>query len=40
MPDDHRLEISPAAERDLKRLPLSIQKDIALKHLPENGEDI
>jgi len=39
MPDDHRLEISPAAERDLKRLPLSIQKDIALKHLPEIARD-
>ena len=35
MPDSHRLEISPAAERDLKRLPRSIQRDIVQKHLPE-----
>jgi mRNA-degrading endonuclease RelE of RelBE toxin-antitoxin system len=27
MPDPHRLELSPAAKRDLRRLPLSIQKE-------------
>ena len=31
----YRLELSPAAKRDLKKLPLNIQKDIVFKHLPE-----
>jgi len=35
MPKRYKLELSPAAGRDLKRLPLSIQKDIVFKHLPE-----
>jgi mRNA-degrading endonuclease RelE of RelBE toxin-antitoxin system len=35
MPNPYKLELSPAAKRDLKRLPLSIQKDIVFKHLPE-----
>jgi len=39
MPDTYELEISPAAERDLKRLPRSIQRDIVLEHLPEIARD-
>jgi len=39
MPDAYKLEISPAAERDLKRLPLSIQRDIVQRHLPEIAKD-
>jgi mRNA-degrading endonuclease RelE of RelBE toxin-antitoxin system len=35
MPEPYVLELSPAAKKDLKRLPLSIQKDIVFKHLPE-----
>jgi len=35
MPKAYKLELSPAAKRDLKRLPLSIQKDIVFKHLPD-----
>jgi mRNA interferase RelE/StbE len=31
----YHLELSPAAKRDLKRLPRSIQKQIVFKHLPE-----
>jgi mRNA-degrading endonuclease RelE of RelBE toxin-antitoxin system len=31
----YKLKLSPPAQKDLKRLPISIQKDIVLKHLPE-----
>ncbi len=34
MPKKYTLELSPAAKRDLKRLPLSVQKDIVFTHLP------
>ena len=30
----YRLELSPGAKRDLKRLPREVQWDIAYKHLP------
>jgi len=30
----YKLELSPAAIRDMKGLPLPVQKDIALNHLP------
>ena len=39
MPKPYRIELSPAAKRDLKGLPLSIQKDIVFKHLPELIKD-
>jgi len=39
MPDPHRLELSPAAKRDLKRLPLSIQEEIVFEHLPQIARD-
>jgi mRNA-degrading endonuclease RelE of RelBE toxin-antitoxin system len=29
------LELSPAAKRDLKKLPRAVQEEIAFKHLPE-----
>ena len=29
------LELSPAAKRDLKKLPRPVQEEIAFKHLPE-----
>jgi mRNA-degrading endonuclease RelE of RelBE toxin-antitoxin system len=35
---DYLLELSPAAQRDLKGLPLKIQKSIALVHLPRIAE--
>lgn len=35
----YTLELAPAARRDLKKLPLSIQKDIIFKHLPEIESD-
>ena len=31
---DFELELSPAAKRDLKRLPLNIHEEILFKHLP------
>jgi hypothetical protein len=34
----YELVLSPAAKRDLKRLPLNIQKDIARVHLPKIKE--
>ncbi len=34
MPKKYTLELSPAAKRDLKRLPLSVQKNIVFTHLP------
>jgi mRNA-degrading endonuclease RelE of RelBE toxin-antitoxin system len=34
MPEPFTLELSPAARRDLQRLPLSVQKDIVFEHLP------
>jgi len=39
MPKPYKLELSPAAKRDLKRLPLPVQKDIVFKHLPEIAGD-
>lgn len=30
----YRLELSPAARRDLKRLPRDVQREIAYEHLP------
>ena len=39
MPKTYHLELSPAAKRDLKRLPRSIQKEIVFKHLPEIVKD-
>ncbi len=30
---EYELEISPAAKRDLKSLPLKVQKDIVMNHL-------
>ena len=39
MPKLYRTELSPAARRDLKGLPLSIQKDVVFKHLPELAKD-
>lgn len=35
MPRTYWLELSPAAKRDLKKLPRSVQKEIVFKHLPE-----
>ena len=35
MPDQYQLELTSAARRDLKRLPVQIQKDIVFKYLPE-----
>jgi mRNA-degrading endonuclease RelE of RelBE toxin-antitoxin system len=35
----YALDISAAARRDLKRLPLEIQRDIVFIHLPEIQED-
>jgi len=31
---EYAIELSPAARRDLKRLPLEIQRDIVFIHLP------
>jgi len=39
MPRPYKLDLSPAARRDLKRLPLSIQKEIVFQHLPEIARD-
>jgi len=39
MPKTYHLELSPAAKRDLKRLPRFIQKEIVFKHLPEIVKD-
>jgi len=33
------LELSPAAKRDLKTLPLEVQKDIVFRHLPAIREN-
>ncbi len=30
----YELELSPAAKRDLKKLPVTVQREIALIHLP------
>ncbi|MFH0925362.1 MAG: type II toxin-antitoxin system RelE/ParE family toxin [bacterium] len=35
----YNLELSPAAKRDLKRLPHSIQKKIVFQHLPAITKD-
>ena len=34
MGSGYALELSPAARRDLKRLPIEIQKEVIFKHLP------
>ena len=34
MPKPYRLEVSPAAQRDLERLPPDVHKKIVLDHLP------
>jgi mRNA-degrading endonuclease RelE of RelBE toxin-antitoxin system len=34
MPEPYRLEVSPAAQRDLKRLPRDVQEKVVLDHLP------
>ncbi|MGA7878103.1 MAG: type II toxin-antitoxin system RelE/ParE family toxin [Desulfoferrobacter sp.] len=39
MSNGFSLELSPAAKRDLKKLPRSVQKDIAFKHLPTIEQD-
>jgi len=39
MPKAYHLELSPAAKKDFKRLPRSVQKDIVLKYLPEIAKD-
>jgi len=39
MPKIYELVLSPAAKRDLKRLPPSIQKEIVFKHLPAIEKD-
>ena len=39
MPEAHRLEVSPAAQRDLKRLPAAVRKTIVLDHLPAIAKD-
>jgi mRNA-degrading endonuclease RelE of RelBE toxin-antitoxin system len=31
---DYKLELAPSARRDLKSLPINVQKDIASIHLP------
>ena len=38
MPNSYKLELSPAAKGDLTRLPISAQKDIVFKYLPEMQE--
>ena len=35
----YEIELSPAALRDLKKLPSNVQKSIALEHLPVIGKD-
>jgi len=39
MPKPYKLELSPAAKRDLSRLPPPTQKDVVFKHLPELARD-
>ena len=39
MPETYRLEVSPAAQRDLKRLPRDVREKIVLDHLPAIAED-
>ncbi|MCP4404517.1 MAG: type II toxin-antitoxin system RelE/ParE family toxin [bacterium] len=39
MPDEYSLEISPAAKRDLKRLPVSTREEIVFTHLPAIKDD-
>ncbi len=39
MPDPYCLELSPAALRDLKRLPLDVKEKIVLDHLPAIARD-
>ncbi len=38
MLEEYRLELSPAAGRDIRRLPRSVQKEIAFIHLPKIAE--
>jgi len=33
-PEAYQLEVSPAAKRDLKKLPATIQEEVVFKHLP------
>jgi len=33
-PEAYQLEVSPAAKRDLKKLPANIQEEVVFKHLP------
>ena len=35
----YSLELSPAARRDLKKLPDAVQKEVVLSHLPAIAED-
>ncbi len=39
MPKHYALELSTAAKRDIRRLPLSVQKEIAFTHLPKIAGD-
>ncbi len=39
MSNSYHLELSPAAKRDLKRLPERIQKEIVFTHLPRIAEN-
>jgi len=39
MHNSFTLELSPAARRDLKKLPRSVQEQIVRKHLPKIEED-
>jgi len=39
MKKSYKLELSSAAERDLKRLTMSVQKDIVFNHLPIIEDD-
>jgi mRNA-degrading endonuclease RelE of RelBE toxin-antitoxin system len=39
MPSTFSLELSPAAKRDLRKLPRAVQEEIAFEHLPEIQRD-
>jgi mRNA-degrading endonuclease RelE of RelBE toxin-antitoxin system len=39
MRKQYSLELSPAAKRDIRRLPRSVQEEIALTHLPKIAGD-
>lgn len=38
-PDSYKLELSPAAKRDLKKLPATVQDEVVFKHLPAIMQD-